>query len=381
MKKLLIALLVVCVLFAGFLTWKNYTPRTETAEVQQPAVKTIDYDAMYASHAPDEVVMRVGGEDVTWDTYFYYLSANIGYVNNMFSYYGGETDWSMIADEESGETIGESMSSMAKENVHQLYACTRFAEENGAEITAEQQSAMDEELKTVIERTCGEGATEEDFNEYLKSMYATRELYDIMARWSYLDESCFSGLYGENGELISDKDAMAYIEDNGYAQLNHILFMCMDPSTGEELDEAAQAEKLAQAEALIEELRAAENTEELLALYAQRKEELDEDTGKTAYPNGYIVTPDTQFVPEFLDGGYALADYEISDPVKSAYGYHVMLRLPLNGDSVLDESSGATARMLKAEELYNKAVTEYIKSVECEYAEGFVPVKVEDFVK
>lgn len=380
MKKLLIALLAVCVLFAGFLTWKNWTPRTETAEVQQ-TVKTIDYDAMYASHAPDEVVMRVGGEDVTWDTYFYYLSANIGYIDNMFSYYGGETDWSMIADEETGETIGESMSSMAKENVHQLYACTRFAEENGAEITAEQQSAMDEELKAVIERTCGEGATDEDFNEYLKSMYATRELYDRMARWGYLDESCFNNLYGVNGELISDEDAMAYIEDNNYAQLNHILFMCMDPSTGEELDEAAQAEKLAQAEALVEELRAAENTEELLALYARRKEEMDEDTGKTAYPNGYIVTPETQFVPEFLDGGYALADYEISDPVKSAYGYHVMLRLPLNGDSVLDESTGATARMLKAEEHYNKAVSEYIQSVECEYAEGFVPVNVEDFVK
>lgn len=380
MKKLLIALLIVCIAFAGFLTWKNYTPRTETAEAEQ-TVKAIDYDAMYASHAPDEVVMRVGGDEITWEEYFYYLRANIGYIDNMFAYYGGAADWSLVADEATGETIGESMSSMAKENIHQLYACIRFAEENGAEISAEQQAALDEERKAVMERACGEGATDEDFKEYLKSIYATPELYDMMSRWSYLDEACFGRLYGGNGEHVSDDDAMAFIKDNGYAQLNHILFMCMDMTTGEELDEAAAAEKLAQAEALVEELRALENTDELLALYAQRKEELDEDTGKTAYPNGYIVTPDTQFVPEFLEGGYALSDYEVSDPVRSVYGYHVMLRLPLTPDSVLDESSGATARRLKAEELYNKAVSEYIQSVECEYAEGFVPVKVEDFVK
>lgn len=377
MKKLLIALLIVCVAFAGFLTWKNYTPAEEA-----PVVKTIDYDAMFASHAPDEVVMTVDGEEVTWETYFYYLRSEIGNMDSLFTYYyGGEPQWGLVADETTGKTIGESMSDLAKEDILQLYGIGRFAEENGGEITAEQQAVLDEEMKQVAERACGEGATDEDFNAYLKTIYANRELYDRISRISYLIDSCFAKLYGENGELISDEDAAAYIEDNGYAQFNHILFMCIDPTTGAALDETAQAEKLKQAEALAEELRAAESTEELLALYAQRKEELDEDTGKTAYPDGYIVTPDAPYVPEFLDGGYALADYEVSDPVKSSYGYHVMLRLPVTIDTVLDESTGDNARSLKAQELYNRSLSEYLGGVKCEFAPGFVPVNVEDYVK
>ena len=30
-----------------------------------------DWDAMYATYAPETVVMTVNGEDVTWDEYFY----------------------------------------------------------------------------------------------------------------------------------------------------------------------------------------------------------------------------------------------------------------------------------------------------------------------
>lgn len=385
MKKLIAAILIVCIAFAGFLTWKSYTPavveETPAEDSTVTEYRTVDYEALYATHDPDEIVMRVGDDEVTWREFFYYLSANVGYINNLFAYYGGEADWDMIADETTGETIGENVWSLARQSVGQLHACLLFAQEQGAELTAEQEEAMAQELSDVIERTCGEGATEADFDEYLRGMYADREIYDMMSRWNYMESRCFDVMYGENGANVSDEDALGYIADNNYAQLNHILFMTTDMTTGTELDEAAAAEKLAQAEALVEELRAAQTTEELLALYSQRKEELDEDTGKTAYPDGYIVTPDTQFVQEFLDGGYALGDYEVSDPIKSAYGYHVMLRLPLTPDSVLDESTGKTARELFAEVLYNEAITEYIGKLSIAFVDGFTPASISDFVR
>lgn len=382
MKKLIAVILIICIAFVGFLTWRSYTPAaTGTSGDSAEQYRTIDYEALYATHDPDEVVMRVGSDEVTWSEYFYYLSANVGYINNLFAYYGGEADWDMVADETTGETIGENVWSLARQSVGQLHACLLFADEQGAELTGEQLDAMEQERLEVIARTCGEGASDADFDEYLKSMYANREIYDMMAHWNYMESRCFDVMYGENGASISDEDALGYIEDNRYAQLNHILFMTTDMTTGTELDEAAAAEKLAQAEALVEELRSAETTEELLALYAQRKEELDEDTGKTAYPDGYVVTPDTQFVKEFLDGGYALADYEVSDPIKSAYGYHVMLRLPLTPDSVLDETTGKTARELYAEKLYNEALMEYIEKLSFDFVDGFIPARIADFVR
>lgn len=386
MKKFLAVLLIICIAFAGFITWKNYTPAEKPAEPaeaplpEESVQSTIDYDALYAAYEPDRVVMTVGGEPVTWDEYYYYLSANVSYLEGMFMYYGTPVDWSIVADEQSGETVGDSMWTMAKDGVAQLRACTRFAQENGAVLTAEQEALIAENLKSVIERACGEGASEEDFNEYLKSVHATRELYDMMSRWDYLNEACFVELYGENAEKISDEDAQAYIDEMNYARLNHILFMTMDISTQQQKDEAFCAAKQEAAQALYEELAAIENDEERVALFNERKVELDEDTGKTDYPNGYIATPNAGFVKEFLDGGYALENYQVSEPIKSDYGYHVMLRLPVTPDTVLDDTTGETARMALANLRYNEVLTAYIESMNAEYTEEFKTLNLTDFL-
>lgn len=146
MKKLIAAILIVCVAFAGFLTWKNYIP--PVAETPTLEVRTVDYEALYATHDPDEIVMNVGGDEITWREFFYYLSANVGYIDNMFAYYGGEADWDMVADETTGETIGENVWTLARQSVGQLHACTLFAKEHGAELTEEQERLLTRSFRT-----------------------------------------------------------------------------------------------------------------------------------------------------------------------------------------------------------------------------------------
>jgi hypothetical protein len=117
--------------------------------------------------------------------------------------------------------------------------------------------------------------------------------------------------------------------------------MTIDPMTGKELDAETIAQKREQAEAVVKELRAIEDPEELVKRFAELKEQYCEDTGKEIYPDGYTFTPGTM-VQEFEDAIKAMGDYEVSEPVQTSYGLHVIMRLPLSAEITMDYSQAGT---------------------------------------
>ena len=200
---------------------------------------------------------------------------------------------------------------------------------------------------------------------------------------NYIHLQNYTDTYGENGEKVSDEQALGYLEENGYLYANHILLTTMDLQTGEALDEAAVAEKEAQAQALAEELQAIQDPEELVKRFRELKEEYDEDTGKTTYPDGYVFLPG-EMVTEFEEGVKALADYGVSQPVKTSYGYHVILRLPLTADTVVSyDSTGAavTGRSLFASFDYAAGLDAYLENLSVEYVGDFQAPDLSKYVK
>ena len=130
---------------------------------------------------------------------------------------------------------------------------------------------------------------------------------------------------------------LSYAQDElGVYRAKHILLLTKDMSqtvTNEDgttgyapLDEATIAEKKALADDLLAQLRAAEDP---IALFDQLMNEYSEDTGLESNPDGY-TTVKGQMVPAFEETALALKDGEISDVVESDYGYHIILRLPLD---------------------------------------------------
>ena len=398
MKKFLWILVAVCVVAAaaigidfaagGKLPGPTTAAAAETPQpTEAPAEKAglLDYEAIYALHAPDEVVMTVGETEVTWGEYFYYLYRQAASVENYFTMmaaYGMPVDWNDPVEED-GESYLELTMESAETTAQSLASMGSFAESIGVELTEEDREAIAAKAQEDYESACGEGATREDFEAYLQTIFMPISLYDRMNELSVSYQKGYVELYGENGEKLSDEEAVAYLEENGYLAANHILFMTIDSATYEALDDETVAAKKTQAEAVAKELQAIADTEERLTRFAELKAELDEDTGKVVYPDGYVFLPGTM-VAEFEDATRAQEAYQVSDPVESAYGYHVIMTLPLDPDAILDYSStgtALTARSTVANEAYSKALDAYTLEQELIYAEGFTRPVLTDYLQ
>ncbi len=346
----------------------------------------IDYDALFKSRDPEEVVMTVDGKEVTWNEYFYwirYYAEYIQYYINMYKYYGMDYKWTGPADEDGTMTLAESVVVDAKNHMGMICTIENYAEEAGYTLPEEIVQQMEADIQADIVQFCGEGATEEDFDTLLRETdYLSLEIYKRYNTMNYLYQNLMKWLYGENCEKVSDEDALKYLEDNGYMRANHILFMTMDPATGEALDEDTVNGKQALAEKTAAELKKIKDPKKLLKKFAELKTKYDEDTGKVAYPDGYVF-PSGQMVAEFEDGWKALSDYEISDPVLSKFGYHVILRLPLDPDAVIEyseEGTALTARMKYANSAYSDLMQERMDHAKIVLSDSIIGFDLTDFL-
>lgn len=110
--------------------------------------------------------------------------------------------------------------------------------------------------------------------------------------------------------------------DNIYCA-KHILLSTKDVTTGQEYSDAKKAEQKALADGIIALIQATPSPATFNSLLAQ----YGEDPGMTSNPNGYLFT-DGDMVTEFENAVKALKIGSCSSvPVKSDFGYHVILRL------------------------------------------------------
>ena len=408
MKKFVSILIIICLVFGAAITYTgcgaNDAAESETSpepsaepsesvddtETETASVPQLDFEALYASHDADEVVMTMDGENVTWEEYFYWLyysgvQVNT-YINQMaanMSAYGMNVTWDDAADD-TGISFKDYVVQLAEDNIRQIHSIKKFSAENDVTLTEDNLKAIEEQRKTDMVNLCGEEVSDDEFAEFLKSTYYLPiKVYDDMNEINYLYQNCFAKLYGEDGEKLSDEKAEAYLKDSGYMNAAHILFMTVDPSTGEALDDETIAEKKALADKFAAELAGITDTEKLQERFAEIKDEYCEDTGKEAYPDGYIFTPGTM-VTEFEDTVNALEDYQVSEPVESRYGYHIIMRLPLTIDTVLktsDSGTPLTARALAANQEYGEKLDACNDGIEIVYTDAFTGFGIADYIK
>ena len=335
----------------------------------ESALQRVDLDAVRTLYAPDTVYARVGEREITWAQYAQWLESNVlsaeNYLESMAAY-GLPMAWDSDYDET--HSFAAFVTESLNENLRVYTGIDQFAHELGYEISDEE---LDEAEAQTMREVLGEDAGADEWAALLAENFLTEDIYRTKLRSDLLLQKAYDERYGTDAENISDETVERFLADNDYLRSNHILFLTMDMNTRESLDEETIAAKKAQAEKIAAELQGITDQAELLARFAALKEELDEDSGKVAYPTGYLFSAG-QMVPEFEETSRTLEVYQVSDPVLTTYGYHVIIRLPIERSDVLD--TGSTVAEAAASAELASELDAVVDTLEFELAEDVAPV-------
>lgn len=334
MKKNLCVLLAAVLLLSS-LAGCGSGSQPEQAQETYDVVPTMFYDITGIPH--EKIVMTVGQTEVPAELYFYwvcYVCSSLEYnILSEYSNYGmygdcvnRETMTVNWTSSYAGMPLMEYALSQAEDTIKYYMSIEEMAEEKGVGLTTANQVDMENTFRQAVEEMGGG----DSFVNYLKMLGISRENFDRISAASYLYMNLLDLVFQEGSELY-----LAEEDYNRYAvYADHILIATQNMQTGEALMPAEAVEKYQAAEALLEQLRAAEDP---VALFDQLADEHSDDPGREDNPTGYIYTPGAM-VEEFEMAASQLLPGEISDVVQSDYGFHIILRRDLLAALKEDES-------------------------------------------
>lgn len=281
-----------------------------------------------------ENVAMVGDEGIPYDQFRYFFLTLVDQA---------EASGALETDK---ETTEEYIINSALESVLSNYVVKQIAAEVGQELSAEDMEMM----KSSAESAKEQFSSLDEYEARLEQMHLTEDLYLELLTNQYLDEKVYNYLCGT--EFLQYKDeAFAEIKEK-YVRASHILVD--DKSLAEELTMRA---------------RAGEDFDTLVADYGG-------DPGMENNPDGYYFT-EGEMVTEFYEGTLALEEGEISDPIKSEYGYHVIKRLPLEDEYLEKNLVNFFKKTTVIADVYKKYIDDRIAALEITPDEHFGDISLD----
>ncbi len=255
--------------------------------------------------AADETAMEVNGEKIS--------AADFKTMYDKFAKYY----------QSAGATAEEITTAAKQELATQAVVNQKAKELNAADI-----SKIEEDVKaelTTLDMSYGESVV----NQLITAQgFASREDYIANSVNYSINQAVFTYLENNEDSYKSVKDnAKEYYEENKEAykehsvQVKHILIPTLDLTTNTPLSDEEQKAAKETADKIAKEATA-DNFDKLIKTY-------NKDGGQTE--DGYYVTADSNFVTEFKTAALELKKAgDISKPVKSQYGYHIILATAVN---------------------------------------------------
>ena len=334
MKKLMSVLLALTMLLCTACGSKN---TDSDADATTPNIYT-DITGI----AADTTVMTVGKLEISADLFFYWVNTIAKDAEQIYQqyamYYGvygsmlnadGTLNWD--APYTQTMTVGDVIRAQAMEKLAFFVITESFAESNGITLTDEDRekinATIDQNLVTYRENLIQKDSafadlTDEALEEkYFYNLGVDRDTVVRMMGVTYLRDAIVEQMLTEGSSM--------YITDEAYEDFafyaDHILIATVDLSTQRDLPADQIAEKKALAEEILAVLQASNDLETMFDDLADLH---SEDTGRKAYPTGYVFTSG-EMVAEFENAVKALKPGELSGLVKSQFGYHIILRRDL----------------------------------------------------
>ncbi len=357
MKKWICVILSAAMLILAF-GGCAAAPAATTAPIPSPTTSQ-DPSAQTAKafnadlYKADTVMFKADGKDIYWSEYLYWLAADINYIYSMSGQY--PSDWNAALTD--SMTVKDYVLNSTSNSIMMYRAVEKKATEMGLALTDQDKADVDSKINGYIESSGGKEA----FAKSLADSYLSEDLYRYLLGVASLYEKIFIKMYGESAEKYSDASTMAFSADKGYMKVKHIYMASSD-------DQTKDNEVKTKMQSLLDQLKAVSGTSDRNALFDQLMKDNSQDTGLSAYPDGYLFKQgdmDTQFE----SASQALAENSVSELVKSGYGYHIILRLPIKPDDTVFDSSGTATYSLRYFAAYNEfqsAVDSWTKEIKTE---------------
>ncbi|MGM9973222.1 MAG: peptidylprolyl isomerase [Clostridiaceae bacterium] len=225
--------------------------------------------------------------------------------------------------------------------------------------------ATDEDVESYIEETKAEFDSEEKYQETLTALGFNNETIkdyfkEYLSKIALLDD-----MYKDLE--VTDEEAKAYYDENKEsftkapgANISHILVK--DEATAKEIKE-----KL-------------DNGGDFAAL----AKEFSADPGSAQYGGelGYYPYENSGLVTEFIEAAKKLGENEISEPVKSEHGYHIIKTTDIVKEATVTPLEEVSARIKESilKEKQNAIYTENLEKWRDEYNVKTYPEKIEKLI-
>lgn len=276
------------------------------------------------------VIGTINGNEISLSEFNYFLSIIKTEMLNQTGATDDKTFWETQID---GKKAIDIAKEKAFDEAFAFEAKYLKAEENGFGINEERILEGNKQYASMVSQYGGDNA----FSDYLKQMGSDKEAVKQIMRKSYcislyLDEYAKeqnSPLYVSEEEINTAKQEL-YNSGQlvSVATAKHILISTKDDS-GVELSDNKKEEKRLLAEKIYNEIKDGGDFDALMNKYS-------EDPGLSAYPDGYTFGPG-EMVPEFESVAFSLNQGEVSQPVLSEHGYHIIKLIEketMSGESV-----------------------------------------------
>ena len=295
---------------------------------------------------------RYGKYGITENMYKYLLAYYKSSFYSMFSEYGffsseeyDESVWEQSADGD--KKLYEQVCEHVDNQINEMLVCAALYEQYE---NAETKKLLDDSVDDFINQDVTAVGSRADLNAIL-ALYGMninnlRRLFEYEAKAMIVEDK----LFGEGAEYaVTDAEREQYYQEN-YSRIKHILIKNdvkyvldgdgnpkMDIYTGryvtEELSEEEKAEKLVLANELLQRAKDGEDFEALIDKY-------NEDSGMTAYTDGYFVTAETLLDTKYVTAALTLKEGEIT-LAETSYGYVILKKYPLEAGLWSKEMSSA----------------------------------------
>ena len=285
--------------------------------------------------AADTTLLTIDGNAVTVEEYrIYYL-----YLKEYYDS-GDDSYWDSNADQK------ETLKASVLAQLQNKYAAWAILQENSVELTDADKECVDAQLESIKAHY----GSEESYRQALADNHYTEESYRQAVEFAQLQSRY---VYETQKEKILEN----------YVRAKHVLVQFDSLADDEKADKAEKLEKAQQIAALAKE---GSDFDALVKEYG-------EDPGMESNPEGYYFTTG-EMVESFEKAAFALEENEISDPVETNYGYHIILRLPMDEQYLIDHLSDLLSDEYYTE--FNGEISEKIAAQQVDYADAYQQIDV-----